>query len=467
MCVEYTKNQTFDRIVISTGEVWLWEYITRQCTKEGENFLIKRSFYYLWGSQTVSNVADIIYLLSIVVLVFTSSDSLMTTILIPLFRLSSQVLSGLVAPIILSRFRLNRVLLFSQLGQFVIFTLLLLYLWNTPGQKSFFFIFIMVFGMSFLDGWTNPARNALVPRLATGEGLMRANGMVSVSDQVVKCAGWALSGIVIVWLGSLNTLMVASCCYLVAAIVTSFIRDPLAQEEVRSESSDPSSDEAGLAKEKKGAYWKELGEGWKIIWHNRRIRSLMIVDSVDTIGGTSWVGVFILAYVTQVLHQDESWWGFMNASFFSGMILGGLLVVGLVKRLQKNSFLYMLGALMVYVLITVVFALNTIPVAALVLFAISGIPVQMAGIIRRTLLQTSAPAAQLPKVMAGIDVLTNLAFGLSLLFLGWYADRFGMVQVYLLAAVMTTIAVLIGWFYRRDFQENEQVDHPTATGAGI
>ncbi|MNN98267.1 hypothetical protein D3C81_2176170 [compost metagenome] len=69
--------------------------------------------------------------------------------------------------------------------------------------------------------------------------------------------------------------------------------------------------------------------------------------------------------------------------------------------------------------------------------------------------------------MAGIDVLTNLAFGLSLLFLGWYADRFGMVQVYLLAAAMTTIAVLIGWFYRREFQKSGQVDHPTVKGEGI
>lgn len=429
--------------------------------------MIKRSFYYLWGSQTISNVADIIYMLSVVVLVFSSSHSLMTTILIPLFRLSAQVLSGLVAPIVLVRFRLTRILLFSQFGQFVIFTLLLLYLWTVSEQRSFLFIFVMVFGMSFLDGWTNPSRNALVPRLATGEGLMRANGMVAVSDQVVKCAGWALSGVIVAWLGSLNTLLIASCCYLVAVTVTTFIRDPLDAKQISSESSQSSSDPEEAAEEEKRSHWKELGEGWQIIWHNRRIRSLMIVDSVDTIGGTSWLGVFILAYVTQVLHRDASWWGFMNASFFSGSILGGLIVVGLVKRLQKNSFLYMLGALLVYVLITIVFALNTIPVAALVLFAVSGLPVQMAGIIRRTLLQTSAPADQLPKVMAGIDVLTNLAFGLSLLFLGWYADRFGMVQVYLLAAVMTTIAVLIGWWYRRDFQEGESVDHPTATKAGI
>lgn len=427
--------------------------------------MIKRSFYYLWGSQTISNIADIIYILSITVLVFSSSNSLLQTILIPLFRLSAQIVSGLVAPVILSRFRLTRILLFSQLGQFTIFTLLLLYLWIVPGQGAFLFIFIMVFGMSFLDGWTNPARNALVPRLATGEGLMRANGLVAVSDQVVKCAGWALSGIIVAWIGSLNTLLIASCCYILAAIVTSFIRDPLDQPESGSDS--PISPARPAADEPEGSHWKELGEGWRIIWHNRRIRSLMIVDSIDTIGGTSWLGAFILAYVTQVLHKDASWWGFMNGSFFSGTILGGLLVVGLVKRLQKNSYLYMLGALFVYVLITVVFALNTIPVAALVLFAVSGLPVQMAGIIRRTLLQTSAPAAQLPKVMAGIDVLTNLAFGLSLLFLGWYADRFGMVQVYLLAAAMTTIAVLVGWFYRRDFQDNEQTDHRSVMDTGI
>ncbi|MHA6534576.1 MFS transporter [Paenibacillus sp. BAC0078] len=427
--------------------------------------MIKRSFYYLWGSQTISNIADIIYILSITVLVFSSSNSLLQTTLIPLFRLSAQVVSGLVAPIILSRFRLTRILLFSQLGQFVIFTLLLLYLRTAPGQGASPLIFIMVFGMSFLDGWTNPARNALVPRLATGEGLMRANGLVAVSDQVVKCAGWALSGIIVAWIGSLNTLLIASCCYMLAATVTSFIRDPLDQQESGSESPIPA--ERPAAAESKGSHWKELGEGWRIIWNNRRIRSLMIVDSIDTIGGTSWLGAFILAYVTQVLHKDASWWGFMNASFFSGTILGGLLVVGLVKRLQKNSYLYMLGALFVYVLITAVFALNTIPVAALVLFAVSGLPVQMAGIIRRTLLQTSVPAAVLPKVMAGIDVLTNLAFGLSLLFLGWYADRFGMVQVYLLAAAMTTIAVLVGWFYRRGFQEKEQVDHPTVMDAGI
>ncbi|KAF6603426.1 MFS transporter, partial [Paenibacillus sp. EKM208P] len=89
---------------------------------------------------------------------------------------------------------------------------------------------------------------------------MRANGMVAVSDQVVRCAGWALSGIIVAWLGSLNTLVIASCCYLVAVTVTSFIRDPLDQKELSLEASDSSTNLVEPAKGKeKGSHWKELG----------------------------------------------------------------------------------------------------------------------------------------------------------------------------------------------------------------
>lgn len=63
-------------------------------------------------------------------------------------------------------------------------------------------VFALVTAMSFLDGWTTPARNALIPRLASGEGLMRANSLVSVSDQTVQLAGWGLSGVLVAMLGS-------------------------------------------------------------------------------------------------------------------------------------------------------------------------------------------------------------------------------------------------------------------------
>ncbi|MBA4535210.1 MFS transporter [Brevibacillus halotolerans] len=425
--------------------------------------MIIRSFYYLWGTQTLSNMADIIYLMGLISLVLNSTDSLLITIFVPLFRFFSKTLSGLLAPLVLSRYRLPGILLFSQFGQFFLFALLLFYLWMVPEEHSYPIVFLIVFGMSFLDGWTNPVRNALVPRLALGEGLMKANGFISVSDHIVKCAGWALSGVIVVLIGSQSTLALALVCYFIAMVFTALIKDPL---DMNAEKKKQLAKEENVTKtdkttEEKESFWKNFSEGWKIIGHNRRIRTLTIIDTLDTIGGTAWIGVFVLAFVKQVLNRDESWLGIMNGSFFAGSIVGGILVVALVKRLQKRSFLFMLLGFTVYILLAVFFACNTHPLLALVLMTLTGPPIEIAAVIRRTLFQQSINALQLPKVLAALDVLVNLTFGVSLLMLGWFADRFGIANLYLLAALLTTATVIVGFFNRNTFSKTGELQEST------
>lgn len=426
--------------------------------------MIKRSFYLLWGTQTVSNTADIIYLMGLISFVFGSTQSLIFTSFVPLFRMSSKILSGLMAPLVISRYKLTRILFVSQVGQFILFTSMLCYLWLVPANRSYVIIFLIVFGMSFLDGWTNPARNALVPRLASEEGLMRANGLISVSDQVVRCGGWALSGVIVAILGPLPTLTIASVCYGVAMVLTAFIRDTTAEgrkssihrKSMKQVPTDGSAivSESSLHKESR---WSNLTEGWILLGRNRRLRSLAIIDVFDTLGGTAWISVFLLAFIQQVLHRDESWWGIMNGSFFAGSIVGGLFVVTLVKKLQKRSYLIMLLGLSVYVLLTVLFAFTTEPLVALILLTLSGFPVQVAGVIRHTLIQESVDSTQLPKVFAAWDVVVNLTFMSSMVVLAWFADTFGMVNLYLLAALLTTISIVIGVVYRKAFKVTEVV----------
>ncbi|WP_366951076.1 MFS transporter [Brevibacillus laterosporus] len=429
---------------------------------KGKN-MITRSFYYLLGTQTLSNIADIIYLMGLISFVLNNTNSLLITIFVPLFRYFSKTLSGLLAPLVLSRYRLPGILLFSQFGQFLLFALLLFYLWMVPEERSYPIVFLIVFGMSFLDGWTNPVRNALVPRLALGEGLMKANGFISVSDHIVKCAGWAISGVIVVLIGSQSTLTLALVCYFIAMVFTALIKDPLDMNAEKKKELDKEEDVTGRDKTTKGkeSFWNDFSEGWKIIGHNRRIRILTIIDTLDTIGGTAWIGVFVLAFVKQVLNRDESWLGIMNGSFFAGSIVGGILVVALVKRLQKRSFLFMLLGFTVYILLAVFFACNTHPLLALVLMTLTGPPIEIAAVIRRTLFQQSINALQLPKVLAALDVMVNLTFGVSLLMLGWFADRFGIANLYLLAAILTTVAVIVGFFNRNTFSKTGELQEAT------
>lgn len=192
---------------------------------EARNFLkprlLTRSFYYLWTPQTAANAADVLYIMALTVLVLDRTDSLVSAALMPLMRSAAQMVSGFIAPLLINRFKLPSLLLISQTGQFLLFVVLALYLQLNSTAASLTLVFALVFVMSFLDGWSVPARNALVPRLVTREeGLLQANGLISVSDQVVQFAGWGLSGLLVAFLGPSPALLLTAAIYGLAAAFT-------------------------------------------------------------------------------------------------------------------------------------------------------------------------------------------------------------------------------------------------------
>ncbi|URJ59615.1 MFS transporter [Paenibacillus polymyxa] len=441
----------------------------------------KRSFTYLLGTQTMSNAADILYIMALVSLVFHETDSIFSSVLVPLLRMGAQMISGFLAPLILARFQLPFILFVSQFGQLVFFAVLLGLLWSAGTEPIWVIVFTLVAAMSFLDGWTTPARNALIPRLASGEGLMRANSLVSVSDQTVQLAGWGLSGVLVAMLGSEKTLLVAGGLYMVAMIFTSLIRDPLEgkvhyllQPGTRVRGGDVSVFEAGpepgqghhdmppmhledtlLGHESESPELppkrkKEiLREGWSLIGASRRLKALIFMDMIDLLGGSVWVGAFTLAFAQQVLHKSEAWWGYINAAYFAGAIGGGIVVLACVKHLQHRLLSAMLAGMAGYGLLTAWYALNTLPPLTLLIVLLMGLPAEMSVVSRRTMMQMSVSVHDLPKVLSAQATLTSLTFCISLLLMGWIADHLGIVNLYLFSAVLTLIAVIYGIFSRR------------------
>ncbi|MGG1615205.1 MFS transporter [Paenibacillus sp. NRS-1782] len=457
----------------------------------------KRSFTYLLGTQTMSNAADILYIMALVSLVFHETDSIFSSVLVPLLRMGAQMISGFLAPLILARFQLPFILFVSQFGQLAFFALLLGHLWSAGTNPVWVLVFTLVAAMSFLDGWTTPARNALIPRLASGEGLMRANSLVSVSDQTVQLAGWGLSGVLVAVMGSEKTLLVACGLYTVALIFTSLIRDPLEgkahyllQPGTRVRSGDtlasgavaeqgqehhdmplvqledtlygPESESPALPPKRK----KEiLREGWSLIGASRRLKALIFMDMIDLLGGSVWVGAFTLAFAQQVLHKSEAWWGYINAAYFAGAIGGGIIVLACVKYLQRRLLPAMLVGMACYGLLTAWYALNTLPPLTLLIVLLMGLPAEMSVVSRRTMMQMSVSVHDLPKVLSAQATLTSMTFCISLLLMGWIADHLGIVNLYLFSALLTLIAVIYGMFSRRALSMSLSLTAPVASSS--
>lgn len=414
---------------------------------------LNKPFYYLLGTQTASNMADILYSMALTVMVLNQTNSLISATLVPLIRGAMGMVSGTVAPLLMNRVKLPRLLFFSQLGQFVVFVLLVIYLWITGESGKLATVLLFVAGMSFLDGWTTPARNALVPRLiASDAGLLKANGLLSVSDQIVQFAGWGLSGIVVVLIGTDNTLLTASVVYGLAAFLTLRILEPSAMAR-------------GGDRPRAASQWKELLEGWQLIWRVPKLRVLTFMDVSDMVANSVWAGAFLLAYVQEVLGRGTEWWGYINAAYFSGAVLGGIIVVSLVQRLSSRIYPYMLAGMIGYSFFIYLFAFNQSPWLALLFIILCGPFAELAMVSRKTLLQRSVDKRLLLPVFSAQGVLLNLFFCLSLLGMAWIAETFGIVRLFMFAACLTTVTFVIGLFSYKVFHRSDPNEKPSRSAS--
>ncbi|MFX3634507.1 MAG: MFS transporter [Candidatus Pristimantibacillus sp.] len=372
------------------------------------------------------------------------------------------MISSFLAPLLITGFQLPFLLFISQTGQFLLFGLLSAYLWFTPSDPALTVVFTLVFAMSFLDGWATPIRNALIPRLATEESLMKANSLISVSDRIVQFAGWGFSGVLVSLIGPQLTLLLSIVLYAASFLFIALIRDPLERKGhfllypiTRINGNMPKD-----TKIKSAPKLALLKEGFQTIGSSVRLKTLTFMDVIDLLGGSVWFGAFTLVFVQTVLHRGEEWWGFINTAYFAGTVIGGMIMLTLVKRLQKRIFAYMLIGMSVYAVLTAVYALTTLPAAALVIIALTGPATELSAISRHTLIQQSVHANALPKVLSAQHTILNMTTMVSLLLFGWIADQFGIVNTYLLTALLSVCAVLVGISQRRIFSNTDEQTAP-------
>lgn len=396
---------------------------------------IKYSFRVLWLGQSLANLADSFYILGIVSLVYTFTHSATLSSLVPVVRLSGTILGGLVAPLLMERFRLPQLLSFSQLGQ----TLLLigLILSGVSDSQMMIWLWGFIALISFFDGWTIPTRNALVPRLVEKEELMRANGLLATSDQVVLLTGWSLGGLLVDQFGSVPILWLTVFCFAVSTFSLFFIRDPH-EDEPRGEHNT--------------SIWKTAAEGWNYLFTQRDLTAITWISVLDFAAGSVWAGAIILAFVDEVLHQDQSWWGWINASYFASSILGGLLVMKYADFLKSRLVFALIAGSIGMAALTFAFTTIPIPYISLLLSLMMGLPQQIKQTAQRTFLQTRVSANMLPKVLAAHQTMASTTFSVSVLLMGWITDNYSVKIAYIISALLCAFSTRFAFALKRYYR---------------
>ncbi|GAA0844987.1 MFS transporter [Bifidobacterium pullorum subsp. gallinarum] len=388
----------------------------------------RKSFRYLWVGQALANSGDLFYIVGLMAIVHGITGSAMFMALIPFATTMARFISGSFAPILMDKYNLKSLLASSQIGKTAMLFLLIMTDYALGEQEmTVYAILGFVFLISLLDGWAAPASHAMLPRLVDTSELTKANSFIALVDQMIQLGGWAVGGLLVAALGGSNVIGVTFVLAAAAAIFMRLIED-------QHETTQGQKEKSGVS------HWSSIQEGWILIWREPSLRAIHVIFVLETIAGVIWIAAIIYVYVAEVLHREEAWWGYINASFFLGLMLGGLFGMRAAEVIDRNIRQFVIISSFGISFMTFGFGLTSLPWLALVFSAGFGMFEQLKAVSLQTTLQRSVSVRLLPKVYAAQSALISLVFGVSTLLFGFITDQFGVRATYIIAAAIMFIS---------------------------
>ena len=390
---------------------------------------MSNSFIKLLVSQLFANLADIFFRVTIIANIYIISKSVIATSLVPILIGISSFVASLLVPLVTKRIALNRVLSLSQFGKTILLAILV-GMFTVMQSVAPLVTYLFVVAISILDGFAAPVSYAIVPRYATDLG--KANSALSMTGEAVQLVGWGLGGLLFATIGLLPTTFIILMLYIISSFLMLFL--PKAEVEVLES-------ETNL---------EILLKGWKLVARDPRLRLFVSANLLEIFSNTIWVSSIILVFVTELLNETESYWGYSNTAYSIGIIISGLIAFRLSEKFlaaKWESILFPLVA-MAIVTLTILYFPNA--QMFLVFSALVGMLSQLKEVPESVFLQETVEENNLVNVYSVLEVISTLAFSVFVLLMSYITESFGISISFWLSAICLMIeAILI--YIRRDY----------------
>lgn len=384
-----------------------------------------RSFYLLVTSQSLANLADVFLRLSLIADIYLVTHSVMATTVIPVLIGLSAFIASFLVPLVTKKLPMNQVLSFTQLAK----TLLLLLLVVSLNICAYpiAIVYLCIVGISIFDGFAQPVSSALVPTYLTD--LARGNALFATVSEIISVVGWSLGGILYGYLHLVGSLWVIFALYLLASIL-SFVL-PTAQCEVNENETS----------------WQSVTKGWRFIFTNKTLSVVVGCNLFEILANSIWVSSIILVFVTQILHQDEHYWGYINTTYSLGIILGGALIYRYAEKVSDQKCKSIILALLFAASMTLIGLVSANAWIFLICSVGIGFFSQLKEIPETVLLQSAVAENQLVHLYAALEVISTLSFSLFTLAMSSLAQYFGVRVVFMIAILALVVEA---WIYYRN-----------------
>ncbi|WHY69459.1 MFS transporter [Neobacillus sp. SuZ13] len=393
---------------------------------------LNKNFTLLLLGHSFANMGDVLYIVSVISVIFNLTDSATVSSFVPFTITSSMFVSSMLTPLLVGKVNLKWLMAWSQIGKTILLVILGLMIVGITAS-NYYLIFLIIGLIAILDGCANPIRQTLIPYYVNPIDLIKANGIAETVTQIIQAVMWFVGSLFLIVLSPQQLIWLVGCLFVISSVLLSLL------ETVSHTSS-----------EQKGKL-EQLKEGWKTLLITPVLKRIALIDTLETIAGTVWIAAILYVFVNDALHVDEKWWGFINGAFFLGLIIGSIFCIKYSSFVEKNLGTFIFVGSFTCFLVTIFFSLNSNPLMALCLSLFMGLFGQIKYIPQQTVIQTSVTKEELSTVYTSLSAIGTGMFGAGSLAMGILADLFGVRSVFILSGIMIALASTIVYKYKQLF----------------
>jgi MFS transporter, DHA3 family, macrolide efflux protein len=394
-----------------------------------------KNFVLLLSGQSIANIGDVLYMVSVISTIFLLTGSATASSFVPFTITSAMFISSLLTPLMIGKVNLKWLLAGSQIGKTVLIVILGFVLSGLT-VSNYYFIFMMIGLIAFLDGCANPIRQTLIPHYVKSEYLLQANGIAETVTQFIQAVMWFVGSLFLVLLGSQQLIWLVGGLFILSS-VSLILLENVSHERTES----------------KGKL-EQIKAGWRTLANTPVLRRIAWIDFFETIAGTVWIAAILYVFVSDALLVDEKWWGFINGAFFIGLIIGSFLCIKFSDAMEKKLGTYLFIGSFACFVVTSLFSINSFPIIALLLSLCVGVFGQLKNIPQQTVIQTSVPREKLSTVYTSLGAIGTGFFGLGSLVMGIVSDLFGVRVVFVISAILLAVVSTIAYKSKELFIKN-------------
>jgi DHA3 family macrolide efflux protein-like MFS transporter len=396
-----------------------------------------RHYLYFLSGQQFSLLGSSVVQFAIIWWITIVTESPLYLSLAAILGFAPLVFLGPFTGVFADRFNRKNMIILADFGQSLATIVLIVFF--LLDLASVFVVLILLFIRGIFQAFHSPAVQAIVPSMVPKEKLNTINSLEYILNGVVQLGGPVIGALLLVFASIEQVLWIDPITFAVAVAILIFIKIPSVRERVGDSS-----------------FRKDFKEGFSFVRGARGLLTLIFLATILNflIAPLST----LLPYFVKFIHSG----GVTDLALVQASIQGGFFLGGAIMLISKGGFRRKTVAFTFSLIISFVgySILSSTPTGLFVFMMgaalILAIPLPVANISARTIIQTIVPLEMQGRVVSVVISLASLATPLGMIISGPLATYAGTSNLFLGCSVIGIATTILAWLFT-DIRQVEKI----------